>query len=119
MKERKCSAWGELWDSIKFLYESKRGKYSLDTYLDIMSEFTDKLIQESEQDGLTYLGGECCVADDKAERKYDFHVKLYFQNWNGSHILKEARRKLPKNCFTSETAQMVGAGTKFEIQKPA
>ena len=39
---RENSVWRELWDSIKYCKESKSGKYSIDTYLDIVGEYTDR-----------------------------------------------------------------------------
>ena len=118
MYKNSRSTLGELWDSIKFWHESKRGKYGLETYLNILSEFTDRLIKEAEQSGLTYVGGECQIVNIQAEKLYDFHIKMYFQDKYGEQILKEARRKLPKDRFTSETEQMIGAGQRFEIRRP-
>ena len=49
VKEQENSFWSELWDAIKFCKESKSGKYSLDTYLDIVGEYTDIQIKAAEQ----------------------------------------------------------------------
>lgn len=115
---QKNSIWRELWDSIKFWKESKSGKYSLDTYLDIVGEYTDRLILLAENDGLTYLGGECQIINSYDTNTYDFKVKMFFENSKGENIVKEAERSLAKVKFVSETEREVGVKTKFEIQRP-
>lgn len=112
------SVWSELWDSITFCKESKSGKYSLDTYLDIVGEYTDRQIESAEEDGLTYLGGECMIRNSYDTNTYDFEVKMFFEDSKGENIVKEAKRSLPKAKFVSATEREVGEKIKFEIQKP-
>ena len=112
------SIWSKLWNSIKYCMESKSGKYSLDTYLDIVGEYTDRQIFEAEESGLTYLGGECQITNSSADNTYEFSIQMFFSDGNGEKIKKEAKRKLPKDKFVSETDQAVGEKIKFEIQKP-
>lgn len=112
------SVWSELWNSIKYYMESKRGKYGLDTYLDIVEEYTDRQIIEAEKNGLIYLGGECEILNSRDTDTYDFSLQMYFKNNSGEKIVKEAKRNLPKDKFVSETAQYVGEKIKFEIQRP-
>ena len=114
---RKNSIWSELWNSIKYCKESKSGKYSLDTYLDILGEYTDRQIIESEEGGLTYLGGECQVINS-SDNTYEFFIQMFFSDDSGEKIIKDAKRNLPKNKFVSETKQAVGKKIKFEIQRP-
>lgn len=114
---RKNSIWSELWNSIKYCKESKSGKYSLDTYLDILGEYTDRQIIESEEGGLTYLGGECQVINS-SDNTYEFFIQMFFSDDSGEKIIKDAKRNLPKNKFVSETKQAVGEKIKFEIQRP-
>lgn len=117
-KIQENSIWNELWDSIKFCKESKSGKYSLSTYLDIAEEFTDRQIKSAETEGLIYLGGECQIANKYEEKEYEFEVKMYFEDDKGEKIIKEAKRDLPKDKFVSETEREVGENIRFEIQKP-
>lgn len=112
------SVWSELWDSIKFWKESKSGKYSLDIYLDIVGEYADRQIKSAEDDGLTYLGGECQITNSYDTNTYDFEVKMFFENSKGENIVKDAKRSLPKVKFVSETEREVGEKIKFEIQRP-
>lgn len=114
---RKNSIWSELWNSIKYCKESKSGKYSLDTYLDILGEYTDRQIIEAEEGGLTYLGGECQVIN-LSDNTYEFSIQMFFSDDSGEKIIKDAKRNLPKNKFVSETNQAVGEKIKFEIQRP-
>lgn len=114
---RKNSIWSELWNSIKYCKESKSGKYSLDTYLDILGEYTDRQIIEAEEGGLTYLGGECQVINS-SDNTYEFSIQMFFSDDSGEKIIKDAKRNLPKNKFVSETNQTVGEKIKFEIQRP-
>lgn len=115
---KETSVWSELWDSIKFCKESKSGKYSLDTYLDIVGEYTDRQIKSAETEGLTYLGGECQITNSHETKTYDFEVKMYFEDGKGETIVKEAKRNLPKDRFVSETDREVGEKIRFEIEKP-
>lgn len=116
MKEKK--ALGELFDSIKFLFDSKKGKYSLDTYLDIVSEYTDGIISDSVAEGLYYLGGECEVINNQKDSTYDFKLSLFFESKDTERIVKEASRSISKEKFTTETESVIGNRKKFEIDRP-
>ena len=118
MKERENSIWSELWDSIKCCKESKRGKYSLDTYLDIVGEYTDRQIKLAAEEGLTYLGGECQITNSNETNTYDFAIKMFFEDSKGENITKEANRNLPKERFVSEMDREVGDKIRYEIQRP-
>ena len=118
-KKTENSALGELLDSIKYMIESKKGKYSLDTYLDIIGEFTDKLILEAEnKEKLTYKGGECHVSPDQESGAFNFLVTLYFHDQDGKQIIKEAKRSLAMSKFTSETVTEIGDEKNYEISRP-
>lgn len=111
-----CSAMSELWKAIKYAIESKQGKYDLDTYLDIVGEYADRLITDSEKkENLFYQGGQCEVI--QLEECYQFSVKLYFKSEDGTDILKEASKKIKKNRFTAETRSRLEEAKIFEISK--
>lgn len=110
------SVMSELWNSLKYAIESKQGKYDLNTYLDIVGEYADQLIAESEKkENLFYQGGHCEVT--QLEDCYQFTVKLYFKSEDGADTLKEASRKIKKNRFTSETRSRLEESKTFEITK--
>ena len=75
-KIQENSVWSELWNSMKFCIESKSGKYSMDTYLDIVGVYTDGQIKLAESEGLTYLGGECQITNSPDAKTYIFEVKI-------------------------------------------
>lgn len=118
MRTEKESAWSELWSSFKYFVESKKGKYSLDSYLDIVGEYTDRVIKEAEKNGLKYVGGECQIINSYDTATYDFGIQMYFEDSEGKRVEKEAKRKLSKKRFVSETDLRVGDKIKFEIDKP-
>ena len=111
------SALDELIGSFRFYSESKKGKYSLDTYLDIIGEYTDRIVLECEKENYTFRGGTCTAKNNNAECTYDFTVKIYFQDNDGKEIVKEATRSLPKERFTSETENELTDEKIFEINK--
>lgn len=106
-----------LWDSIRFCMESKKGKWSLDTYLDIVGEYADRQILEEKEAGSMYLGGECIVKN-KADM-LEFIIQLYFENKDGEKINKSAMRLLSKNKFVKESVDVVEKEPiEFEIREP-
>ena len=111
------SALDELIGSFRFYRESKKGKYSLDTYLDIIGEYTDRIVLECEKENYTFRGGTCTAKNNNVECTYDFTVKIYFQDNDGKEIVKEATRSLPKERFTSETENELTDEKIFEINK--
>lgn len=117
-KVQESSAWSELWDAIKYCKESKNGKYSLDTYLDIVSEYTDRQIRAAEDVNLRYVGGTCKVKNSFDADVFDFEIKMYFEDETGKSVIKEAKRGLPKNRFVSETSRIIADEVSFEIKKP-
>lgn len=120
MSNEFSGAFKEIFESIKFCVDSKKGKYSLDTYLDIVGEYADRQIIACENEGLEYLGGECAVKKSKTDSSLlEFSVELYFENEQGESIKKEAKRNLPLSKFVGETVSSIGSETlKFNIQKP-
>lgn len=109
----------ELLDSIKYFIESKRGLYSLDTYLDVVGEYCDKQIITAEKDEqLRYMGGQCVVNLNKERSSIVMIVTLYFEDKDKKNVVKEASRELSLSRFTSETPEQIGLGLKFDIDKP-
>lgn len=109
----------DLIDSIIYFRESKKGKFSLNTYLDIVEQYADRQIIESEKnEGIIYLGGTCEVYNIPERGMFCFNVKLYFQTQDGKSTLKEASRELPYEKFTSETRSEIGQGKILKIHRP-
>lgn len=116
--KKESSVLNELIKAFKYYIESKKGKYSLKTYLDIIGEYTDRLIVTGEKEGFSFLGGTCTVANNEHDATYDFKIEMYFQDNEGNNITKEATRSLNKRRFTTETEDEVKNERKFEIYKP-
>lgn len=109
----------DLIDSIIYFRESKKGKFSLNTYLDIIEQYADRQIIESEEnEGIIYMGGACEVYKIPEREMYCFNIKLYFQTEDGKSILKEANRELSYEKFTSVTKNEIGQGKTFKIHRP-
>lgn len=119
METTQKTLFRELTDAIKYMIESCRGRYSLDSYLSVVEKYTDQIILNSVQnDNLTFSGGLCEVGLDVNPEKYLFDIKLYFKTEDGANIVKEASRSLPKNKFTSETQEILSEKKIFEISSP-
>lgn len=118
MENQAMSVLDEFIRSFKFYKDSRRGKFSLDTYLDVIGQYTDKMILQCENEAMEFTGGTCTVKNNVTNATYDFTVKMYFQNADGESIVKEATRCLSKNKFTTETEQEVLDSKSFEINRP-
>lgn len=110
----------ELFSAIKFCLESKKGKYSLQTYLDIVGEYADRQIILNEKNGLNYKGGNCRIKQKEENMKlFIFRIELFFENEQGEAILKEAEREVPLNQFVSEAIEQLKSGELFfNISRP-
>ena len=119
-KNTKKSTFQELIDSIHFYFDSKRGRYSLETYLQIISKYVDSLILSTEKEGMKYLGGDCKVKKNNEQDGFlSFHVEMFFEDINGNAIKKEAHRNLKIEKFTKGTINLIGNDEKkFNIDKP-
>ena len=110
----------EIKQSLAYLFQSIRGKYSLETYLGSLGEFTDTEINAAVQSGLVYRGGEAVFQAQPDDESVQITVSLEFQDASGAWKLKKAERAVPKTAFTQETVQRIeNAGElRFEIQEP-
>ena len=118
-KKTVTSAFRELWESIQYMFDSKKGKYSLETYLGILSEYTDRLILAAKKDDLSYTGGECRIKKEEGNEYLEFHIEMFFLDKEKNAIKKEAARKLPVKRFTTETLRRIDdKEIKFEITSP-
>ena len=112
--------FSEIKNLFKYMFQSAQGKYSLETYLEVLNEFTDPEIISSEENGLEYIGGEVIFLTSKIQSDILITIKLEFQDDNGDWKLKKAERRVEKSMFTQETINRLNNNqeTKFEIEKP-
>lgn len=110
----------EIRQSLAYLFQSIRGKYSLETYLEFLGEFTDAEIDTAVCSGLVYRGGEAVFQTQPEDENVKITVSLEFQDSAGAWKLKKAERAVPKTTFTWETLRRMECAEKmyFEIQEP-
>jgi hypothetical protein len=112
--------FGSFKQSIKYLFQSAKGKYSIETYLSILSEFTDTTIISSEAEGLKFVGGEAKFHMLHGAKLIDVIIELEFKTSSGDWKLKKAERKIECNKFTYEALNTIeNAGElKFSVEEP-
>jgi hypothetical protein len=91
-------------------------KYTMEEYLEVMSEFTDSLIREGENNGLTYIGGRVSFTASKQDSSINACVKMYFKDDDNKWLVKKAERRLEKNKFTSETVTRLESEGELEFE---
>lgn len=119
--EKKVGIWDSIKKALKYTYQSAQGKYSLETYLEVLGQYTDDEIREFISSGHTYGGGEVVFSAGESEVSIKAVVKMYFvEKSTGKNKMKKAERYLEKSMFTDEAIeQIVRKGDiAFEINAP-
>lgn len=119
-KEKKEGVFQHFFDSIRYMRESKKRRYSLDTYLDIVEEYADRIILDCKEKGYLYKGGNCRISVDiNNSSQFLIGVKMYFKNKNADNIEKTAERYIDTKKFTTETIARIRENKEliFEIEK--
>ncbi len=119
-KNTKTSAFQELINSIHFAVDSKKGKYSLESYLEILGEYTDRVILSAKQEGFSFTGGTCSVFKSKdTTESLIFSIKIFFRDRNGAQMSKEAQRTFPADKFTRGAVLAISSEALiFNIEEP-
>lgn len=107
-------------DSVQYMIQSIQGKYKLETYLEILSEYTDSQIRNWEKNGFLYIEGELIVTTDKDRKDISFAIYMIFQDADQKRKLKSAEKSVEKYKFTKETIERLETALemKFEIERP-
>ena len=100
------SLFGELKRNFLYMFQSAKGKYSLSTYMYILSEFTDSTINEAGEKNLHYKDGEL-VFKNQDDNNINVLIKMNFIDNNNADIQKKAERNLEKKIFTSEAIEKI------------
>lgn len=109
----------EFLDSLWYMIDSIQGKLSLESYLEILSQYTDSLIRSSEQEGLSYRDGVCHLCAAASRDSLVFTIELFFTDQVGQLVQKRAERALPNKKFTRESVRKAQAGPlQFHIDPP-
>lgn len=123
MSEKNTTDNTGIWDSIKdafrYLYQSAKGKYSLESYLDVLGQFTDGEINEALDAGDMYGGGEVTFSYTPEYILTSIEMR-FFNSDEMKNKTKKAERKLEPKIFTDEAVSMMKEkGTlSFEIKAP-
>ena len=91
-------------------------KYSIDSYLEILNQFTDKKIRDLCSKGYKYIGGECSIK--KNFRKVRITLSMYFANGENDRVRVSGTRKVSKNVFNDEALSALDNEKKYEIISP-
>ena len=123
MKQEKSTNNTGIWDSIKdalkYLYQSAKGRYSLESYLDVLGQFTDEEINEALDGGDMYGGGEVTFSYTPEYILATIEMR-FFNSDEMKNRTKKAERKLEPKLFTDEAISTIKEkGTlSFEIKAP-
>nr|WP_314669855.1 hypothetical protein [uncultured Oribacterium sp.] len=109
----------ELKKSFRYLFDSVKGRYSLESYLGIVEKFADEQILKSiKYEYLEYVGGNCTVSRLEDFSSVKFVITLFFKDKNDTILKKEAYRQLSSSKFTKETIEELENTLCFEIESP-
>lgn len=107
------------WEQLLYLLDSMRGKYSFDTYLEVMNDFIDEEIRNMQAQGLRYTGGHVVFEDRNDD--CDIQVELFFLHpQSNQYSVKRAKRQLPKKKFVRRDIELLEKQEKleFNVEKP-
>lgn len=106
--ERRDGFWETIKKALKFASQSSQGKYSLETYLEVLGEYTDQEIIEFIDTENNYGGGEVVFSTSKDDDSIKATVKMVFlEKSTGKIKIKKAERFLEKTMFIDESLDMI------------
>lgn len=104
-----------------YFWDSMMGRYSFVSYLEIMNDFIDDEIRQTQAQGLRYTGGQVTLSSDATRKDCDITVELYFsQPGSDKYSVKRAARQLPKSKFIRRDIALLEQQQhiSFTIEKP-
>lgn len=111
----------EFKSAMKYFFQSVKGRYSIDSYLEILSEFTDGEINAALDNGEVYGGGEVTFLSVSNGDALDVTVEMRFYDDKEKKIkTRKAERKLQRKLFTDDALKVFdnNGQTTFEIKAP-
>lgn len=101
------SLLGDIIKEIRRLVEAIRGKWSFESWMDMVGDFTDDLIQRKEfEEGLRYIKGSCtiyCISSNAV----NLLIEMYFKTQDSKVVKYEAQRNFSKNQFLSDSWEKI------------
>ncbi len=119
--EKRMGFWDAIKSALKFTHQSAQGKYSLETYIEVLGKYTDDEIREFTSKGHKYSGGEAVFTTSASDVSIKAVVKMYFVDGEtGQNMMKKAERFLEKTMFTDEAIDLIEKKGElaFEIKAP-
>ena len=94
------------------------GKYSLDCFLNVISDYADKEILKELQGRVRYKSGKCIVFR-KNEEEFQFQIELLFEDDLNHVIIRKLEKDIPISKFVRETSKKINhEPIVFYIQRP-
>ena len=121
MGQSETNVWIELKDAFKYLLQSAKGKYSVESYLKVLSEFTDEEINTALDNGELYGGGEVTFLSVINSSTLAVSVEMRFYSEKEKKTkTRKAERELERKMFTDEALRLFDRNgeTTFEIKTP-
>ena len=93
--------------------------FSLEEYLDLVSQYTDSTILKEKKNANHFTGGECRIRCPN-NKLVKFCIQMYFLNDQNERSLKSSERTILLENFDKKTQELLGEDEKvFEILNPA
>lgn len=121
MRQSEINVVKEFKSAIKYFFQSVKGKYSIASYLEILSEFTDGEINAALDNGEVYGGGEVTFLSVSNSDTLDVTAEMRFYDDKEKKIkTRKAERKLQRKLFTDDALKVFdnNGQTTFEIKAP-
>ncbi len=111
-------AWKEFKDSFRYAAEAKAGKFSLDTYLNRLSDSIDDYIKkEQTKENSQFQSGYMEVSAE--EGNVNFFIHLNFLAQDGANVEKILCKSIDGSAFTEDTLPKLQEGKKkYGIDAP-
>ena len=119
-KNKLKDAFKQIKASLSYFVDARRGKISLESYTEIIGEFTDSVIHDEGAKGNSFLGGSCEVrVDPQNNKNILFAVTMFFEGINGDKQ-KHATRSLGQEKFTREAIERIKSAEylSYDIVRP-
>lgn len=111
----------DFFKSIGYMFQSMKGRFTIESYLELISEFTDETIVHSRNEGLIYIGGECKIKfNEELKDKITIIIEMQFKTRDGKWKQKRAQREIDQNKFVSQVIDEIKEKKelKYEINEP-